>query len=344
MSERNFWTNQSVLVTGLTGFIGCWLAERLLALGARVVGYDLDLAHALGLHPGLAERVTLIRGDILDTSALAAAFREHKIGVCFHLAGQSMIETGLASPAKTFEINVRGTWSVLEAAKAAGVERIIVSSSNTVYGPQARYPFSEDAALNGEHPYAASKACCDILTRSYAKTLNLHAVACRQTNTFGGADPHATHIVPASILALLAGEPPLIKSDGTPSKSYLYVEDTVEGYLRLAEMASDPRVSGQAFNITAEPPVSVLELVRTIITVSGSGAQPHVLGTAETTRKEHEHLSPAAARSVLGWSPRHSLAEGLTKTIGWYRLNLGLYHSVVKQYGHHIPSPASRPA
>lgn len=336
MKQPDFWKNRSVLVTGLTGFIGCWLAQRLVLLGARVVGYDLDLAHALDLHPGLRERVTLISGDILDSAALTKAFAEQGTNTCFHLAGQSMIETGLASPAKTFEVNVRGTWSVLEAAKAAGVERVIVSSSNTVYGPQPRRPYGEDAALNGEHPYAASKACADIVTRCYAKTLKMHAVACRQTNTFGGADPHRTHIVPATILSLLAGEPPVIKSDGTPTKAYLYVEDTVEGYLGIAELAHDPRVSGQAFNITPAEPVSVLELVKTIVRVSGLALEPKVIGTAATTRSEHEHLSPGHARNVLGWSAAHSLQDGLAKTFDWYRRHLEFYHATVERYGHKI--------
>ncbi len=247
-----------------------------------------------------------------------------------------MIETGLASPMKTFEINVRGTWSVLEAAKAAGVERVVVSSSNTVYGPQTRYPFFEDAALNGEHPYAASKAATDIVTRSYAKTLGMHAVACRQTNTFGGADPHRTHVVPSAILSLLAGEAPVIKSDGTPTKAYLYVEDTVAGYLRIAEMAHDPRVSAQAFNITMAEPVSVRELVSSAIRASGLNVEPNIIGTAATTRKEHEHLSPAKAREVLGWEARYTLEEGLRRTFDWYRQNLDFYREVADRHGHRL--------
>ncbi len=334
--DQNFWQGRRILITGLTGFIGCWLAENLLKEGAVVFGYDLDKHHALDLHPGLRDRVTIIIGDILDTESLVAAFREKNINTCFHLAGQSMIETGLSSPAKTFEVNVRGTWSVLEACKQTGVERVVVSSSNTVYGPQKNYPFTEESPLNGEHPYAASKAATDIVARCYAKTLKMHVVACRQTNTFGGADPHRTHIVPSAIFSVLKSEAPVIKSDGTPTKAYLFVEDTVSGYMRLAEMAADPRVSGGAFNITAEEPTSVSDLVKTLIKVSGQNLEPNIVGTAANTRKEHEHLSTKKAKEILDWQARFSLEEGLAKTFDWYRANLNFYNRVVDTHGHKI--------
>ena len=317
--SSGFWKDQNVLITGLTGFIGCWLAECLCEAGAKVIGYDLSGDGALPLHPGLKEKITLIKGDILDPKNLEDAFRKHGVSVCFHLAGQSMIEVGESSAQMTFEVNVRGTWSVLEAAKKAGVERVLVSSSNTAYGEQKEYPFVETAPLNGSHPYAASKACTDIITRSYAKSLKMHAVACRQTNTFGGADFHLTHIVPSTILSVLKGEEPIIKSDGTPRKSYLYVEDTVQGYIRLAEEAHRPEVSGQAFNITSDSSPSVLELVETVIEVSGKKMSPKITGTPETTRKEHEALSQEKARQVLGWQPRYTLREGIKKTYEWYQ-------------------------
>lgn len=330
MSDYHFWKDRKVLITGLTGFIGSWLAERLVQYGADVIGYDLDLHHALDLHPGLREKIALERGDILDTRALASILTKRRIDTCFHLAGQSLIERGLEDPVRTFEINTRGTWTALEACRKAGVNRVVASSSNTVYGPQTKYPFEEDAALNGAHPYAASKAAADIAARSFAKTFGLPAVVCRQTNTFGGADPHRTHIVPSTIFSLLKNEPPIIKSDGTPTKAYLFVDDTVDGYLALAERADDPLVSGQAFNITAEEPVSVLELVNALIRVSGKNLRPDVVGTPETTRKEHEHLSTQKTKELVGWRAKHTLEQGLAKTFKWYGDNLDFYNRILE--------------
>lgn len=326
---KNFWSNQNVLITGLTGFIGCWLSEKLLENGAKVIGYDLSDTGALPLHPGLKEKITLIKGDILDQKNLEDAFRKHGVNICFHLAGQSMVEVGDSSPLPTFEINARGTWVVLEAARNTGVERIVVSSSNAVYGDQKYFPTPEDAPLNGSHPYGASKVCTDVIARSYAKTCKINVVVCRQTNTYGGGDFHLTHIVPHTILAVLRGENPIIKSDGTPTKAYLYVEDTVSGYLRLAEEAHRPDVGGQAFNITTESP-TVLELVRTIVEVSGNkNLKPEVRGTPETTRHDKEFLSMEKSAKVLGWKARFTLQDGLKKTFEWYKNN----QELVEQYG-----------
>ena len=327
--SAEFWQDKKVLVTGLTGFIGCWLAEKLLEKGAMVVGYDLSDIGALPLHPGLKEKITLVKGDILDQKNLEDAFKKYGINVCFHLAGQSMIEVGDSSPMHTFEINARGTWMVLEATRNTGVDRIVVSSSNTVYGDQKDFPTLEGAPLNGSHPYGASKVCTDVIARSYAKTCKMNVVLCRQTNTYGGGDFHLTHIVPHTILAVLRGESPVIKSDGTPTKAYLYVEDTVTGYLRVAEEAHRPDVSGEAFNLTTDSP-TVLELVKTVIEVSGNkNLKPEIKGTPETTRHDKEFLSMEKSERVLGWRPSYTLKQGLAKTFAWYRDNLTL----VEQYG-----------
>ena len=155
--SAKFWKNKKVLITGLTGFIGCWLAEKLLEKGAVVVGYDLSDVGALPLHPGLKEKIALVKGDILDQKKLENAFKKYGVNVCFHLAGQSMIEVGDSSPMHTFEINARGAWMALEAARNAKVDRIAVSSSNTVYGDQKKLPLTENMIANTENPYALFK-------------------------------------------------------------------------------------------------------------------------------------------------------------------------------------------
>ena len=322
--STDIWKNKTILMTGITGFIGCWLAEKLLERGAKVIGLDVSETGALPLHPGLREKITLIKGSILDQAVVEKAFTDHSVYACFHLAGQSMIEVGDKAASHTFEINARGTWVVLEAARSANVDRIVVSSSNTIYGDQKMFPTEEDAPLNGDHPYAASKVCTDVIARSYAKSCNMNVVACRQTNTFGGGDYHLTHIVTATTLAVLRGENPIIKSDGTPKKAYLYVEDTVEGYIRLAEEAHRPDVRGEGFNITTES-ATVLDIVQKIISVSGKGdLKPSIVGTRETTRHDNEALSMKKTADRIGWKPRFTLEEGLRKTADWYKANMAL--------------------
>ncbi|OGK86659.1 MAG: hypothetical protein A2X36_05060 [Elusimicrobia bacterium GWA2_69_24] len=316
MSE--FWQDRRVMITGAGGFLGAWLGRVLVDRGARAWGFDLSTGDCLAVH-GLADRVPVTRGTVLDGAAVERALREHAIDVCFHLAGQSMIEGAAAGPVAAFEVNVRGTWTVLEACRRAGPLRAVVcASSNHAYGPQAVAPFPEDAPLNQLDPYGVSKACADLLARSFAANFDLPVVAARNVNSFGPGDPHTSHIVTGSVLALLRGEPPVIRSDGSPVKAYLHARDTVEAYALLAEHAAEPAVRGQAFNITPAAPVSVLELVRTLIAVAGAGVEPVVAATDLSQKGYFEHLSGEKLRARLGWRPRLTLEEGLRDTYRWF--------------------------
>jgi CDP-glucose 4,6-dehydratase len=314
-----FWRDRRVLITGGSGFLGAWLSRLLVDAGARVQAFDLSPGVCLAVH-GLAERVPVIRGSVLDLPAVERALGEHGIEVCFHLAGQSLIEGAAAGPLSAFEVNIRGTWTVLEACRRAGTDRgIVCASSNHTYGPQKTSPFVEDQPTNQLDVYGASKACADILTRAYAHNFGLPAVAVRNVNSFGPGDPHLTHVVTGTILSLLRGEAPMIRSDGSPVKAYLHARDTMEAYKLLAEHAGDPGVRGQAFNVTPEAPASVLDLVRTIIAVSGrTGIAPVVASTDLSQKDFFEHLSGEKMKRVLGWTPRLTLEEGLRDTYRWY--------------------------
>ncbi len=314
-----FWANRRVLITGIQGFIGAWLARALADRGARVVGYDRADRGALDLHPGLREQVALVLGDLTDQPALERVLAEHQIQTAYHLAAQSNISVARGSPVPAFESNIRGSWTFLDACRCYGqCETIAVASSNTVYGEQERAPFTEDFALNASNPYAASKACTDILARCYAATYGLPVAIARATNTYGGADPNVDRIVPGTILKLLRGEAPEIRSDGSPRKGYLYVKDTVEAYRILGERAAAPDVRGRAFNFHPDQPTSVLELVQAMVRVAGRpDLQPRVLGAPG--KYEYEFLSSERAKRVLGWTPRYSLEDGLRETFEWYR-------------------------
>jgi CDP-glucose 4,6-dehydratase len=314
-----FWRGRRVLITGGGGFLGAWLSRLLVDAGADVASFDLVPGVCLGVQ-GLAERVPVIRGSVLDQAALERALRDHGADVCFHLAGQSMIEGAAAGPIAALEANVRGTWIVLEACRRVGTLRgIVCASSNHTYGPQRTAPFPEDAPLNQLDVYGASKACADILARSFAANFDMPVVAARNVNSFGPADPHTTHIVTGSILALLRGEAPVIRSDGSPIKAYLHARDTMTAYALLAEHASKPGVRGEAFNITPAAPIRVDDLVRTIVKVAGTtGVEPVIARTDLSQKDFFEHLSDAKMRSVLGWTPAFALEDGLADTYRWY--------------------------
>lgn len=314
-----FWNGRRVLITGVSGFLGSWLSCLLVKAGAIVFGLDVTEGVCLKAH-GLVGRVPIIRGSILELDAVEGALRDQQIEVCFHLAGQSMIEGAAGGPLAAFEANTRGTWTVLEACRRAGALRAVVcASSNHTYGPQKSAPFTEDQPLNQLDVYGASKACADVITRSYAYNFGLPAVAVRNVNSFGPADPHTSHIVTGTILSLLRGEPPVIRSDGSPVKAYLHARDTMWAYMLAAEHAEDPAVKAQAFNVTPAEPVRVIDLVRIIVGVSGkNGIEPVITATDLSQKDYFEHLSGERTKRLLGWTPRFTLEAGLRDTYQWY--------------------------
>ena len=317
MSE--FWKGRRVLITGASGFLGAWLARLLLERGAEVRGFDLATGVCLAAH-GLDARVPITHGSVLDLAAIERALSEQGTEVCFHLAGQSMIEGAAAGPIAALEVNIRGTWTVLEACRRAGALRgVVCASSNHTYGPQHTAPFPEDAPLRQLDVYGASKACADVLARCFAASFALPAVAVRNVNSFGPGDPHTSHIVTGSVLALLRGEAPVIRSDGSPVKAYLHARDTMTAYLLLGEHADEPGVRGEAFNVTPAAPVRVLDLVRTLVRVAGKSRVEPVVAATDLSQKDFfEHLSGEKLRQVLGWTPALSLEEGLADTYRWY--------------------------
>lgn len=320
-----FWRGRSVLVTGASGFVGSWLVNGLVARGARVVGL-VHRHEGGGERPsnltllGLRERISVVEGDIADLAFLQRSLAEHEIDSCFHLAAQALVGIAATSPIATFDVNICGTWNVLEACRVAGVERIVVASTDKAYGEQPQLPYTEDLPLCGIYPYDASKACADILARSYAHTFGMPLGVSRMTNVYGGGDLNFSRVVPGTIRSILRGEEPVIRSDGTPVRDYLYVSDAVRAYLSLAEHLPGEGVSGEAFNFGTSSPVSVLELVGQIAAAAGAAVAP----VADPSRPaNHEidrlYLDPGKAGRLLGWHAETLLDEGLRRTIEWYR-------------------------
>jgi CDP-glucose 4,6-dehydratase len=319
----SFWNRRRVLITGASGFIGAWLARTLIGLGAEVCGYDKSPGGALDLHPGLRDKLEIVLGDLTDQLGIEETLAERQIETVYHLAAQSSIALSKGSPVPAFVSNIQGTWCLLDACRAYGkLDTIALAASNTVYGDQQRAPFAEDFPLNGIHPYAASKVCTDVIARSFAATYGLPIAIARATNTYGTMDPHLDHIIPGTFFALLRGERPVIRSDGSPAKGYLYIADTVDAYRRLGERAADADVRGKAFNFHPERPSTVLELVQAIARIAGrQDLQPIIQG--QPGKYEYEFLDTTRARTILGWEPRYSLEAGLAETYAWLKTQAG---------------------
>jgi CDP-glucose 4,6-dehydratase len=314
-----------VLVTGAQGFIGSWLAERLLDEGARVVTLLRDVEpDARFATDGIAERCVHVHGDLLDYQELVRALNEHAVHAVFHLAAQTIVGTANRSPLSTFETNIRGTYTLLEACRNVGVvanpvERIVVASSDKAYGNHDELPYREDFSLQPRYPYDVSKAATDMIARSYATTYDMPVAVTRLANVYGGGDMNWSRIVPDSCRLLANDKAPVIRSDGSPERDYMYVEDAVSAYLTIAESLDERERWGRAWNAGTGAPVSVRELVDRLVAASGKDLAPDVQGSGTPHGEiDRQFLDSTAMREELGWTAQWELDRGLAATYEWY--------------------------
>ncbi len=319
-SVTSFWRDRPTLVTGATGLLGGWLTSRLLESEASVVCLVRDwVPRSLLLSGDLSTKVTLVRGDVCDQTLLERVLGEYEIDTVMHLAAQSIVPIANRNPISTFQTNVAGTWSMLEASRRSPtVKQIVYASSDKAYGDGDRLPYDESTPLRGRHPYDVSKSCGDLIAQSYAATYGLPVAITRCGNFFGGGDLNWNRIVPGTIRAALRGDRPSIRSDGTLIRDYFYVEDGAAAYMLLAErLASDATLRGVAFNFSNELQLAVSEIVERILTLMRKDMEFEARNDA-SNEISHQYLTAARARERLGWAPLYSLEEGLRRTIDWY--------------------------
>jgi CDP-glucose 4,6-dehydratase len=314
-----------VLITGAQGFVGSWLAERLLNERAKVVVLLRDVEPDARFNSdGIAKRCVQVRADLVDYEALTRALNEHEVRAVFHLAAQTIVGTANRSPLSTFETNIRGTYTLLEACRGIGVvsnpiERVVVASSDKAYGRHEQLPYQEDFPLQALYPYDVSKAATDMIARSYAATYDMPVAVTRLANIYGGGDPNGSRIIPDTIAALRNGKQPVIRSDGSPERDYLYVEDAVDAYLAIAESLDDRANWGKAWNAGTGEPVSVRDVVARLIKVSGKDVEPDIQGQGTPHGEiDRQYLDSSAIKSELGWQPQWDLDRGLAATWEWY--------------------------
>ena len=325
-ADNGFWQDRPTFVTGATGLVGGWLVERLLDLEAEVVCLVRDwVPQSDFLRGRLVERVKVVSGDVRDQALLERILGEYEIDTVIHLAAQTIVGIANLNPVSTFDTNIGGTWSLLEASRRSPkVSQIVLASSDKAYGSQERLPYDENMPLQGRHPYDVSKSCADLIAQAYATTFDLPLAITRCGNFYGGGDLNWNRIVPGTIRSVLRGQRPIIRSDGQFVRDYFYVEDGAAAYTLLAErLAGNPELNGQAFNFSNEEHITVLEVVENILELMGSDLEPDIRNEASNEIRS-QCLSAVKVRRSLGWRPLFSLEEGFQRTIEWYRKFLGV--------------------
>jgi len=316
---------RSVFVTGAYGMLGGWLVRALLERGDRVTVLRRDEAPGSLLEvEGLQARCTVVHGDVTDGALLERAIGEHEVDTVFHLAAQTIVGTAARAPLSTWEANVRGTYLLMEACRTAGVQRVVVAASDKAYGAHDDLPYREDMALQPTFPYDVSKACTDLIARSYWHTYGVPVATTRFANVYGGGDRNPSRLIPEAVAAVLAGRAPVIRSDGTPERDFLYAEDAAAAYLAIADAldahAPDRPARGEAFNAGGDRPHAVGDVVALVCRLAGAGVEPEIRGRgAPDGEIDRQWVDSGRLRALTGWRPRVDLEEGLRRTLEWYR-------------------------
>ncbi len=304
-----------VLVTGGAGFIGSNLANGYLADGHDVVILD-DLS--TGFEEHVPREAHFVRGSITDDDAVAAAVRD--VEVVHHHAAARAVLRSVEDPLTTDEVNSGGTLRLLVAARDAGVRRIVLASSSSVYGGAAPLPTPESAPLTPRSPYAVSKLAGEHYARVFSELFDLETVSLRYFNVFGPRqrpDSMYAAVIPLFIGALLDGEQPVVHGDGSQFRDFTYIDNVLEAN-RLAATADGAKVSGRAFNIACGERHTILETLELISSLLGIPADPVFTETrAGDVRQSCADITEA--RAAMGFEPGIGFDEGMAKTVEWFR-------------------------
>ena len=319
--SNTYWSDKRVLVTGASGMVGSWLTRWLSESGAYTVAFiaDTDPQSEL-IRSGTINKINVINGRLENYDDIERAINNHEVDSIFHLGAQPIVGAAGRAPRHTFESNIQGTWNLLDACRTLTplVKRIVVASSDKAYGTQSVLPYTEDMSMNGDHPYEVSKSCTDLISTTYARTYGTPVTIARCGNIYGGGDLNWNRIIPGTFRALLRGEQPILRSDGTFIRDYLHVDDVVSAYLALGENSDKPEFAGHAFNFSDESPLTVMQIFSAICEAAGKpNTKPVVLNEATGEIKD-QYLDSTKAREVLGWHARVSLQDGLKKSFSWY--------------------------
>lgn len=311
----SFWQKKVVLVTGASGFVGLHLVNQLATKETKVVALSTKGTNT-------SKKVIDIKGSVENFSLLKEIIRKYKIYTIFHLAAQPIVEVGQTNPTRTFEINIRGTWNVLEAARVNNIQKIIIASTVHVYGDNPKVPFKEKYFPQPSRPYETSKACADLLAQSFADTYDLPVEIPRFVNIYGPGDLNFSRLIPKVIKSILKGKKPEVWDIGSV-RDFLYIDDAINAYLTLAEKKLDNGRRLRVFNFGTGQPIKIYDLVQRIIQLMDKEIDVKMENPPEGRSNEikKQYASITKAKKELNWYPKITLDDGLTKTINWYREN-----------------------
>jgi CDP-glucose 4,6-dehydratase len=312
MVTENFWKGKNVLITGISGFIGSKMSLALAPTGAKIVG----IAKASG-YPTVFAYTHLYNGDVCDYPFLCNVISNEEIDYIFHFASYAIVRVAARDPMTTYRTNVMGTVALLEAARTVGrCKKILVASSDKAYGDHAVLPYREGFALEPKNTYDTSKACMDMIARSYAQNYKMPITVTRCSNVYGPGDPNMSRLIPNTIERVLDGKPPELYQDVSEmEREFVYIDDVLRAYNLLAQETNSEH--GRAYNIGGTGPQKINYIASLICSIAGrSDLQPVVIPRdPEFKEIQRQYIDASRLQAQTGWTPLVSLHDGLKQTI-----------------------------
>jgi len=318
--NKEFWDSKNVLVTGAGGFKGSHLVERLSETNANIVSLIRSWdPKSYFEDKELSKKSTVVIGDLKDYRKIADILSKYEITSVFHLGAQPIVTTALINPLETLESNIMGTVHILEAARLySKVNEIVFVSSDKAYGPCDSMPYQEDERLEAKAPYDVSKSCADLISQVYANpdVYDMPITIARCANTFGPGDLNMNRIVPGTLEAIIKNKPLKIRSNGKLIREYIYVKDSIDGYISLAENID--KTKGEAFNLASKNIMSVNEIVDKISNIVGKTVKIDILNRAKAEIPK-QYLNGSKIKNTIAWEPKTGFEEAIKETFDWYQ-------------------------
>lgn len=313
-----FWRSRVALVTGANGFVGRHVVRALQRSGAKVIALVHDVVDDATAQT--LDRVEVLKGSVLDLPFVERIVRDHDVRDVFHLAARPLVGDAQATD-DALAVNMEGTRNVFDAARRTnGRAAVLLVSSDRVY-VDTRTVYRDESSIVGRcEPYAITKLCAEAIARAYFLDGGVSGAVLRLSNVYGPEDTHGTRLVPGAAAAIAAGRRPVILSDGTAERDFVFVEDVADAFVGVARVVDEPGVRGETFNVGGGTPVSVLTMVSALLRAAGrDDLEPEVRGRAAPDAQiDRKALDCRRIAERVGWRPATSLDEGMRSTWRWY--------------------------
>tara|TARA_B100000131_G_C18065133_1_gene592149 strand:- start:335 stop:1294 length:960 start_codon:yes stop_codon:yes gene_type:complete len=311
--------NKKILLTGVTGLLGSWLAEKLLNNNCEIKGVALNgELDFLLKSKKIYNDIEINYFDIANEEKIKKIFQD-EYDLVIHLAAQTQVGDALTNPIRTFKSNIQGTWNILETSRENNLP-VLVASSDKAYGESDVLPYKEDFNLNGNYPYEVSKSTTDLLCKTYKTTYSLNVATLRCGNIYGGGDLNWERLIPGVIKWLINNETPVLRTNGTFKRDWVYVEDVVQAYIGVGEaLLNDEIEVSDSYNFSSTEYLSVMDVYKKIISkFSESYIEPIIKEDSDYEIKD-QYLSSEKIKKELGINSTYNMDSALSETIEWYQ-------------------------